>query len=104
MGKAPDAPSARHGDLPGDGRPLRLGVVGLGGRIAALSYAVAPGLIERFLPSGARPFFTANERPPGPGNLYEPTDEDTGVSAGWRDGGRQYRELVAALYQWATSC
>ena len=77
-------------------RPKREVVVGNAGRMLALQHTLSLGLYER---SAARVIdrdhFQDLPAPPNPGSLFEPMQEGSGVSGGWKtDGGTSMRRTA----------
>jgi short-subunit dehydrogenase len=77
-------------------RPKREVVVGNAGRMLALQHTLSLGLYER---SAARVIdrdhFQDLSAPPNPGSLFEPMQEGTDVSGGWKtDGGTSMRRTA----------
>ncbi len=70
-------------------RPKREVIVGGAGRMLALQHTLSLGLYERMAARMIdRDHFQDSPASPGPGNLFEPMEEGTGVSGGWKPDGK----------------
>jgi NAD(P)-dependent dehydrogenase (short-subunit alcohol dehydrogenase family) len=77
-------------------RPKREVVVGSAGRMLALQHTLSLGLYERMAARLIdRDHFQDRPAPPTAGSLFEPMQEGTGVSGGWKaDGGTSMRRAA----------